>query len=104
MKLLFTITELTSEIIIPGEKNNIQSPGNEKTIMLVGATGSGVTDLVDGIVNYAMRVNYRDSYRFTVTWKPEKKGSHTVRYKNIQKQRIICIYIKTLLKIKVKRN
>lgn len=39
---------------------------SEKTIMLVGATGSGKSTLVDGIVNYVMGVSFDDPYRFTL--------------------------------------
>lgn len=34
--------------------------------MLVGATGSGKSTLVDGIVNYVMGVSFDDPYRFTL--------------------------------------
>lgn len=34
--------------------------------MLVGATGSGKSTLVDGIVNYVMGVIFDDLYRFTL--------------------------------------
>lgn len=36
----------------------------EKTIMLVGATGSGKSTLVDGIANYIMGVSFKDPFRF----------------------------------------
>lgn len=38
----------------------------EKTIMLVGASGSGKSTIVDGIVNYLMGVNFDDPFRFTL--------------------------------------
>lgn len=34
--------------------------------MLVGATGSGKSTLVDGIVNYVMGVNFDDPFRYTL--------------------------------------
>lgn len=34
--------------------------------MLVGATGSGKSTLVDGIVNYVMGVSFEDPFRFTL--------------------------------------
>ncbi|XP_045203645.2 uncharacterized protein LOC123556761 [Mercenaria mercenaria] len=37
-----------------------------KTIILVGATGSGKSTLVDGLINYVLGVNWDDTYRFTV--------------------------------------
>lgn len=49
----------------------------EKTIMLVGATGSGKSTLVDGIVNYIMGVSFDDPFRFRiVTLEEEEKNSH----------------------------
>lgn len=52
----------------------------EKTIMLVGATGSGKTTLVDGIVNYAMGVSFEDPFRFTLVQleEEEKKTDNQV--------------------------
>ncbi|WAR30940.1 hypothetical protein MAR_033482 [Mya arenaria] len=38
----------------------------EKTIMLIGATGTGKSTLVDGIVNYILGVNWDDPFRFTI--------------------------------------
>lgn len=37
-----------------------------KTIMLVGATGTGKSTLVDGIVNFVLGVKWDDPFRFTV--------------------------------------
>lgn len=34
--------------------------------MLVGATGSGKSTLVDGIVNYVMGVSFEDPFRFSL--------------------------------------
>ncbi|WAR16464.1 hypothetical protein MAR_031058 [Mya arenaria] len=38
----------------------------EKTIVLVGATGSGKSTLVDGMVNFIFGVNFNDDFRFTL--------------------------------------
>lgn len=47
----------------------------EKCIMLVGATGSGKSTLVDGIVNYIMGVNFEDPFRLTmVTLEEDEKN------------------------------
>lgn len=52
-------------------------PEEEKTIMLVGATGSGKSTLVDGIVNYVMGVSFDDPFRFTlVQLEEEEKKIH----------------------------
>lgn len=53
---------------------------DEKTIMLVGATGSGKSTLVDGIVNYIMGVSFEDPFRFTMVTleKEEQKMQNQV--------------------------
>ncbi|XP_052105230.1 uncharacterized protein LOC127738139 [Mytilus californianus] len=41
-------------------------PGREKTIMVIGATGSGKTTLVDGMINYITDVSWEDEFRFSM--------------------------------------
>nr|XP_053648736.1 LOW QUALITY PROTEIN: uncharacterized protein LOC128699919 [Cherax quadricarinatus] len=36
----------------------------EKVILIVGATGSGKTTLINGLINYIIGVNWRDDFRF----------------------------------------
>lgn len=48
--------------------------GDEKTIMLVGATGSGKSTLVDGFVNYVMGVSFDDPFRFTLVQLEEEEN------------------------------
>lgn len=58
---------------------------DEKTIMLVGATGSGKSTLVDGIVNYIMGVSFDDPFRFTmVTLEDEEKKANNQVYSTYQ--------------------
>lgn len=47
-----------------GSRPNLNQ--NEKTILLVGATGTGKSTLVDGIVNYVTGVNWKDHFRFSL--------------------------------------
>ena len=48
--------------------------------MLVGATGSGKSTLVDGIINYILGVNFEDPFRFSmvILEDDEKKTSNQV--------------------------
>lgn len=50
--------------------------------MLVGATGSGKSTLVDGIVNYIMGVSFDDPFRFSIVTleEEEKKAHNQVKY------------------------
>lgn len=34
--------------------------------MLVGSTGTGKSTMVDGLINYALGVNWNDKFRFTI--------------------------------------
>lgn len=55
---------------------------DERTIMLVGATGSGKSTLVDGIANYIMGVSFEDPFRFTMVTleEEEKKTDNQVNF------------------------
>ncbi|XP_060589816.1 uncharacterized protein LOC132745005 [Ruditapes philippinarum] len=46
--------------------NACKTHSRERTIMLVGATGTGKSTLVDGMVNYILGVNWNDPYRLTL--------------------------------------
>lgn len=55
----------------------------ERTIMLVGATGSGKSTLVDGIINFILGVNFEDPFRFTmVTLEEEEYKTNTDQVSN----------------------
>ena len=52
--------------------------------MLVGATGSGKSTLIDGIINYITDVSWHDDFRFSLvdlTDDEEKKHTNQVIYK-----------------------
>lgn len=38
----------------------------EKTIILVGATGSGKSTLIDGMINYIVDLAWEDDFRFSL--------------------------------------
>ena len=44
--------------------NEVQRNVPEKVLMVVGATGSGKTTLIDGLFNYVVGVKWDDSFRF----------------------------------------
>lgn len=52
---------------------NQEKKVDEKTIMLVGATGSGKSTLVDGIVNYVLGVRFNDPFRFKLVQLEEEE-------------------------------
>jgi putative ribosome biogenesis GTPase RsgA len=56
-------------------EQNARHDGEKKTIMLVGATGSGKSTLVDGFINYVIGVNWNDPFRFTVNDAPKDNGN-----------------------------
>ncbi|XP_076084706.1 uncharacterized protein LOC143055447 [Mytilus galloprovincialis] len=52
----------TRKFILGKPENNTK----EKTIMIVGATGSGKSTLINGMANYVMGVTWEDPFRFTL--------------------------------------
>ncbi|XP_063049704.1 uncharacterized protein LOC134444281 [Engraulis encrasicolus] len=47
---------------------------SNKTIMLVGATGSGMTTLINGMINYVLGVEWEDNWRFKLIDKETNKS------------------------------
>ena len=64
-KFQCTLIQGTLDIMYPNlHVGNACDTYNERTIMLVGVTGSGKSTLVDGIINYILGVNFDDPFRF----------------------------------------
>lgn len=59
--------------------------------MLVGATGSGKSTLVDGIVNYVLGVQFNDPVRFTLV-QLEKEETN-------KKSQVICSMVLPIINI-----
>lgn len=54
--------------------------------MLVGATGSGKSTLIDGMINYITDVSWDDDFRFTLvdlTDEEKKRLKNQVNHKNM---------------------
>ena len=62
--LLFQI--LTDDILSLQYLGDVDASCKTKTIMMVGATGSGKSTLIDGMVNYVTDVAWDDDFRFTL--------------------------------------
>jgi len=52
---------------IGGEFSDRHIEKMEKVFMVVGATGSGKTALINGMVNYILGVEWKDDFRYTLT-------------------------------------
>nr|XP_022289899.1 uncharacterized protein LOC111101625 isoform X3 [Crassostrea virginica] len=71
-------TARTKQLIL--DLGKVRQTTDEKTLMLVGATGSGKSTLVDGIINYILGINFEDPFRFTMVEleEEEKKTSNQI--------------------------
>jgi len=93
------LTELREARCVPAKsrKFEIGSPPQvikkERTIMLVGATGTGKSTLVDGFINYILGVNWNDPYRFTIINLEEEEQQRTSNQALSQTEWITCYTI-----------
>ncbi|XP_076084709.1 uncharacterized protein LOC143055449 isoform X3 [Mytilus galloprovincialis] len=71
-------------------------PGNttkKKTIMIVGATGTGKTTLINVMANYVMGVRFEDPFRFTLTHTETSEHERVVNEALSQTEWITCYTI-----------
>ncbi|CAG2257485.1 unnamed protein product [Mytilus edulis] len=68
-------------------------PGREKTIMVIGATGSGKTTLVDGMINYITDVSWEDEFRFSMVDLTEDEKKRKASESESQTEWITCYTI-----------
>lgn len=62
-----------------GKPNNVIPALDHKVIILIGATGSGKSTLINGMVNYVLGVQWRNSFRFKVIQEdePDQNEAHS---------------------------
>ncbi|XP_052811328.1 uncharacterized protein LOC128238980 [Mya arenaria] len=65
----------------------------EKTILVVGETGSGKSTLVDGMMNYILGVNFNDPFRFRVVTLEEEEKERCYNQALSQTEWITCYTI-----------
>ncbi|XP_020891889.1 uncharacterized protein LOC110231237 [Exaiptasia diaphana] len=64
--------------ITVGEVDPTQPSKHGKVLMLLGATGSGKSTLINGFVNFIMGVQYKDKYRYKlITDEGKKSQAHS---------------------------
>ncbi|WAQ94894.1 hypothetical protein MAR_007365 [Mya arenaria] len=66
---------------------------NEKTIMMIGETGTGKSTLVDGMANYILSVNWDDPFRFTIINLEDEEKQRTKNQALSQTEWITCYTI-----------
>ncbi|XP_063049357.1 uncharacterized protein LOC134443525 [Engraulis encrasicolus] len=70
-------------------KASSRSPTN-KTIMLVGATGSGKTTLINGMINYILGVDWEDNWRFKLIDEETNKSQAHSQTSEVTAYQIHC--------------
>lgn len=64
------VASSSTDMIYKYEFGKKQFGVQEKVVMLVGATGSGKTTVINGLVNYIFGVEWKDPYRFKMILEP----------------------------------
>ncbi|XP_071164338.1 uncharacterized protein [Mytilus edulis] len=92
-KNIDTVNELakTRKCVFGSASENV--PGREKTIMVIGATGSGKTTLVDGMINYITDVSWEDEFRFSMVDLTEDEKKRKASESESQTEWITCYTI-----------
>ena len=70
----FEICEPVEQPDLLPQPDDNRSSREHKVIILMGATGSGKSTLINGMVNYILGVEWTDSYRFTIIREDEGAG------------------------------
>uniref|UniRef100_A0A8C5B1J8 Fibronectin type-III domain-containing protein n=1 Tax=Gadus morhua TaxID=8049 RepID=A0A8C5B1J8_GADMO len=101
IKALSKVIELGSPSIfkLPLKKNDIRIDGCKRytfgkesmkpnrTVMFLGATGSGKSTLINGMINYILGIDWKDSFRFKLINEDQSKSqaesqtTHVITYK-----------------------
>ncbi|XP_063429132.1 uncharacterized protein LOC134711989 [Mytilus trossulus] len=92
-KNIDTVNELakTRKCVFGSASENV--PGREKTIMVIGATGSGKTTLVDGMINYITDVSWEDEFRFSMVDLTDDEKKRKASESESQTEWITCYTI-----------
>ncbi|KAM9321733.1 uncharacterized protein KZ484_021924 [Pholidichthys leucotaenia] len=57
------------------------STGQSRTIMLCGGTGSGKSAVINGMINYIVGVEFKDSFRFKLVDEAQSQNTEVTMYK-----------------------
>ncbi|CAG2227309.1 unnamed protein product [Mytilus edulis] len=83
---------------------SITADAAEKNIMIVGATGSGKSTLINAMANYIMGVSWEDPFRFTLVNVEASEKERTGNQAISQTEWITCYNINTSVSSRLKYN
>lgn len=58
---------------------SIKGTSDEKTILMLGATGTGKRTLINAMINYVVNVSFNDECRFKISNLTDKEILHVVK-------------------------